>query len=331
MQQKHNIHSSTVLEILFFGISLILLLLLALSPEHAMDAKLAVHSEESTSEIIVKTVSEALPEKIHIQPEQLHSTSAILMDITDNSPVVLFQKETTQLNRPASLAKLFVIQYALSLTAPDAVTDVRQNILDMIPADSSTAQLRPGRYTVKNLLAGMLIPSGNDAALALAAHCGSLLDPSASTDAARIAKFIESLNQWMKDQGFVSTVLYDPSGYSDQATTSIEDLEKVISELMQNPEIREIVSSSEYTAISPDGEKYIWKNTNQFLNPHSPYYDSSVSGIKTGSLRKCYNLAVTCQQGNRTYLAIHLGADTDKARYQDMHYVLQKLHEINGK
>ena len=82
----------------------------------------------------------------------------------------LFYEGDSQLPTVASLAKLFVIDYALEKTDLEDIVEVNQEVLELVPAGSSLANLYAGEYTVKQIIEAMLVPSGNDAAYALAYH-----------------------------------------------------------------------------------------------------------------------------------------------------------------
>ena len=70
----------------------------------------------------------------------------------------------------ASLAKLFAIDYALGKVDLEDIVEVNQEVLELVPAGSSLANLYAGEYTVKQIMEAMLVPSGNDAAYVLAYH-----------------------------------------------------------------------------------------------------------------------------------------------------------------
>lgn len=81
-------------------------------------------------------------------------------------------KEKVKLPTAASLTKLYDIEYAMTRVKLEGIVDVNQEVLDLVPAVYLLANLIPGEYTVKQLMQGMLVPSGNDAAYALAYHIG---------------------------------------------------------------------------------------------------------------------------------------------------------------
>ena len=82
----------------------------------------------------------------------------------------LFYEGDSQLPTVASLAKLFAIDYALGKVDLEDIVEVNQEVLELVPVGSSLANLYAGEYTVKQIMEAMLVPSGNDAAYALAYH-----------------------------------------------------------------------------------------------------------------------------------------------------------------
>ena len=70
----------------------------------------------------------------------------------------LFYEGDSQLPTVASLAKLFVIDYALTKVNLEDVIEVNQEVLDLVPAGSSLANLKVGKYTVKEIMEAMLVP-----------------------------------------------------------------------------------------------------------------------------------------------------------------------------
>lgn len=86
----------------------------------------------------------------------------------------LFYEGDSQLPTVASLAKLFAIDYALTKVNLEDVIEVNQEVLDLVPAGSSLANLKVGKYTVKEIMEAMLVPSGNDAAYSLAYYIAKM-------------------------------------------------------------------------------------------------------------------------------------------------------------
>lgn len=177
-----------------------------------------------------------------------------------------------------------MIEYAATFTELDDVVDVRQEAVSKIKPESSVANIEPRKYYIHNLYEAMLVPSGNDAAYALADYCGGILAPEKTTAEERIEVFMGMLNKYLQEQGYNDTILYDPSGYDMSALTTVIDLKTVAERLLEKAWFRDIVCQSSYTATLPDGKTQNWKNTNVFLDATSEYYNENVIGVKTGSL-----------------------------------------------
>ena len=114
---------------------------------------------------------------------------------------------------------------------------------------------------------------------------------------------MENLNLHLQQQGYLDTVLYDPSGFDMEALTTTLDLKEVVYRLLEYSWFREIVSQNTYTATLPDG------------------------GIKTGSLSDDYNLIVLYQQHGKEFLICSLGSQSDSSRYDDVNFILKTIDE----
>lgn len=213
-------------------------------------------------------------------PDSYNAKSLILVDCSDDE--IFVSKNENEPQIPASLAKLFVIEYASTLAD-----------LDSIVAD----------------------------------YCGGLLSPQAESCQERVRIFMENLNLHLQQQGYLDTVLYDPSGFDMEALTTTLDLKEVVYRLLEYSWFREIVSQNTYTATLPDGSTQIWQNTNAFLDPTSEYYNENVCGIKTGSLSDDYNLIVLYQQHGKEFLICSLGSQSDSSRYDDVNFILKTIDE----
>ena len=253
--------------------------------------------------------------------------SLILVDRSDDS--IFISKRETDTRVPASLAKLFVLEYACGLADRDAIVPADPQAIAMTKPGSSVAGITEQEYYLHNLYAAMLVPSGNDAAYVVADYCGGLLDPQASTAGERVNAFMTGLNQHIAEIGCTDTVLYDPSGFDLDARTTVLDLKTVVDRLLENSWFRDIVCQSSYTAILPDGSTQTWKNTNTFLDPESEYYNENVIGIKTGSLSDDYNLVVLYRQHGKEFLICGLGSSTTSSRYDDVSVILKTIDESN--
>lgn len=261
-------------------------------------------------------------------PENFYDAKALLLTDRSNGEVFLSKREEEP-ELPASLAKLFVVEYAAEIAAPDAIVSANWEAISMTKQGSSVAWIQEREYFLHNLFAAMLVPSGNDAAYVVADYCGGILSPQSKTTQERIQVFMNCLNTHLQEQGYKKTVLYDPSGYDQGAVTTASDLAAVTERLLEYQWFRDMVSQNIYTAALPDGSTVNWQNTNDFLNPSSEYYHENVLGIKTGSMSDHYSLILLYQQHGKEFLICSLGSKSDASRYEDVIQVLKTIDESN--
>ena len=259
------------------------------------------------------------------QPDSYNAKSLILVDRSNNDFFISKKENEQQL--PASLAKLFVIEYAATIADLDSIVPASYEAISLTKPGSSVAGIEAKDYFLHNLFAAMLVPSGNDAAYVVADYCGGILSPQTAAVQDRINIFMDSLNVHLQEKGYTNTVLYDPSGYDMDALTTVLDLNSVVNQLLEFQWFREIISQSSYTATLPDGSTQSWKNTNTFLDPTSDYYNENVIGVKTGSLSDDYNLVVLYQKYGKEFLICSLGSQSDSSRYDDVSNIIKTIDE----
>ncbi len=185
---------------------------------------------------------------------------------------------------PASITKLFSIYVALQYLHPETEVTVGQEV-KLVDPDSSLAYISPGnRLTVAMLVEGMLLPSGNDAAYALAAATGyALAQGEALTPAQAVARFVEEMNLQAQALGLTGTHFVTPDGtHHDDHYTTPADLLQIAQLVVQLPLVRQYAGLKEDTVTFLSGQRRSWVNTNALLDPASEYYCSAAIGLKTG-------------------------------------------------
>lgn len=186
----------------------------------------------------------------------------------------------------------------------------------------STANLLVGdTMTVYDMLHAMLLPSGNDAAVALAEHFGSLIislsDPPLSKYADPIKLFMDQMNENAKALGLSNTFFCNPHGMSDTLNKSTAfDIGKLSIHCMQNPMFSSIVKKMKYLCTGKDlignPKKYVWLQTNRLLN-------KGFNGIKTGTTNTAgLCLAASCNTQTAKLIIIVLACKGQYHRWQDV-------------
>ncbi len=217
-------------------------------------------------------------------------TAISVLMVDSQTGLALYEKAAAEARPPASTAKLMTALVVIDQVPLDDVVVVS-------PAAASTPGSRMGlnagdRLTVRELLYGLLLPSGNDAAVALAQHV-----------AGTQADFVELMNARASAMGLSSTRFANAHGLdaAGQVTNAV-DLIALTRAALQDPNIAEIVAVRSVTI----GGRQL-QNTNELLGT----YDGA-NGVKTGTTDEageCLVAAVT--RDGRTTLLVELGS-TDR-------------------
>lgn len=215
---------------------------------------------------------------------------------------------------PASLTKLMTASVALRYFKADDVITVGSE-LSMVQPDSSLAMIAPGqKLKMYDLLTGLLLPSGNDAAYTIAVSTARKASGRENmTDKHAVEYFCDLMNDLARELGMDGTHFADPDGWDDDAHyTTVSDLVKLAKYALTVPEIREIVAIPEKTVTFETGEIANWMNGNVFLHPEwEEYYRSEVIGMKTGSTDNAgYCLITAFVKNKKTYITVVAGSET---------------------
>ena len=154
---------------------------------------------------------------------------------------------------------------------------------DMVEPGFSAMGLQPGdTLTVEQLLTGLLVASGGDAALALARHVGAGLSGS-DDPAAAIAAFVDAMNAKASDLQLTNTQFANPDGDdADEAWSTARDVALMYAHLEADETLAGISAEAEYsfTSVGPEQTPYAGVSTNQLAGQ----YD--LLSAKTGSTQE---------------------------------------------
>lgn len=223
--------------------------------------------------------------------------AAVLVD--EASGVVLFDKNAHLPLPPASLTKIATLILALESGRLDEWVDVDVDSRAM-PGSTIMGLLPGDRFTLRDLLYGLMLPSGNDAALAIGRHLAG------SDDA-----FVAEMNDLIKRQGLTESNFLNPHGLGGGLhATSAYDLAMLSRYGMSLPGFREIVTASYWKA---EGSRAIFlSNINTFLRSYP-----GADGLKTGYTRSAgQTLAASAtRDGHRLYaIVLNSGTRDEDAR-----------------
>lgn len=245
------------------------LLVLLISPSH-LPSELQ-QKNESSQDMPVRTTTEdnfpasLYPKKIGTEDfPALSAQSFYLIDL--DSGTELFAKDPNEKLRPASITKLMTALVALDYYKPTDVLTVKRLAPE---AGESDMGLAVGDVvSINNLLYGLLVPSGNDAAYTIADNYPG-----------GIENFLYAMNNKALNLGMENTHFENPSGLdSSNHYSSAKDIALLASVALKNKLISKIVATNGITLTDISGKKiYAMKNVNQFLG-----YLYGADGVKTG-------------------------------------------------
>ena len=247
----------------------------------------------------------------------IDADAAVLLDA--DTKQVLYYKNAVQAVFPASTLKLLTSIVALNYCEEEEQVTIGDEIT-MIASDSTRAYLKKGqKLTIRNLLEGMLLPSGNDAAYAVAAYVGrkSLKDLSASKELA-ITEFVRLMNEQAKEIGVKNSCFKTPDGYDaiGQYTTAY-DMGLIGIAATQYNTIVEIAEKSASRNIFVSGEDITWKNTNKLITKYSGQYFSPAIGLKTGTSTMAGRCLVSAARLDGKEVVCAIMDSTSAGRWED--------------
>jgi D-alanyl-D-alanine carboxypeptidase (penicillin-binding protein 5/6) len=247
-------------------------------------------------------------------PPDISSRAAVLIDGTTGA--LLFSLDGNRSIPPASLAKLMTIHLALNeIKAGRAQADELVNLppeswsVNQSPRSSLMFLNSGQRVTLGELLLGMAVSSGNDAAAAAALRFAPSLEA-----------FTALMNAEAGRLSLSSTVFAEPSGISAENKTTALDFARFcrlyLAEHPEAPGLLHSVREFAYplAANTPDKKPptIVQYNHNTLLDLEG------VDGLKTGYINEAgYNIALSAKRSNTRLIAVILGAETEESRNGD--------------
>ncbi|MEV0778124.1 D-alanyl-D-alanine carboxypeptidase family protein [Streptomyces sp. NPDC050433] len=242
-------------------------------------------------------------------PPEVAATSAVLVDDKGNE---LYGKNESTDSFTASTVKIMVAAVVLDKTGLDLnrQVTVQQAYRDYVTEHhASTADLQTGdKLSVRQLLYAALLPSGADAAYALADTFGQ-----GATRAQRVQSFVVDMNAEAHELKLGKTKFDTFDGTGDDSS-SATDMTKLARHAMRSDTFRRVAKTKEYETEAPaangNTRYYTWHNTNLLLDSYK-----GVIGIKTGTTSKAGECLVFAAERDGKVLTGTVLNSTD--RYSD--------------
>ncbi len=257
---------------------------------------------------------------------EVQAESAIM--INADTGAILYEKEAYLPQYPASITKVPTLLYSLlkasdqmdvMITADqDSVGTVTEDAFrksnytlpayHLIPDGSHIGIKRGEELSLKDLMYGMMLASGDDAANVIAKYVGGT-----------IPDFVAEMNGYVKSIGCTQTTFYNPHGlHHPKQLTTAYDMALIAREGLKIPIFREIVSTARYTRPKTNKQEATpLIQTNRLLRRGPCYYPKAI-GIKTG----WYSLAGStlvgaAKEGDRTLIVVLLKNKDRKEMFLD--------------
>ena len=241
-----------------------------------------------------------------VEPDEISLDSRIALIYDRASGRILYEKNGNKQTPMASTTKIMTAIVVLE----------NANLTDVVTISSKAAGIGGSRLglkkndkiTVNDLLYGLMLRSGNDAAIALAIHVGGSVEG-----------FAEMMNNKAKELGLVNSHFVVPHGLdNDGHYTTAYELAKIADYALNIDKFKEIVSTRN-TTIYINGYAKAINNTNQLLGSVSGVY-----GVKTGFTNGAGRCLVTaCKRDDLDVITVIIGANTTKQRISDTIKLIQ--------
>lgn len=233
-----------------------------------------------------------------------YSKSAVLLEPTTNT--IIYDLNKDERLAPASMTKLMTLLLIMEALDSNKISLDDEVFISKNAASMGGSQVfleENSKIEVNQLLKGIAIASGNDAAVAMAEYIAGTTD-----------EFVKMMNNKVKELGLKNTNFVNVHGLdADNHYSSAYDMSQIAIELLKHEKILEYTSLYEDYLIKPDGTKTWLVNTNKLVR----FYEG-IDGLKTGYTSTAkYCLTATGMKNNIRFVSVVMGVDTSEHRSLD--------------
>ena len=229
-------------------------------------------------------------------PPSISSEFAIVLDAKTNA--ILYEKNATKTAYPASTTKLMTALLTLEhLSLTEKITFSAKSISSLPPGSSHIGMKKGEVLSVKDCLYGLLLPSANEVANALAEQIGN----------GSLSEFVSLMNQRANALQCVNTSFKNANGLHDEEHyTCAYDLALIFSACLNSQDFRTISSTPRYVIGETNlvKEKRPMSNTNKFLLSDHELYNPSIVCGKTGTTNEAGSCLVTLSENDSLSLIV---------------------------
>lgn len=247
---------------------------------------------------------------------------ALLLDL--NGQEVLFSEHANDKLYPASTTKIMTAYLALKYGNLEDYVTISETAVD-VPSDSSTAHLVQGDIlTLKDLLYALMLPSGNDSAVAIAEHISGNAED-----------FVSLMNTEANMLGASNTHFVNPHGYQNEDHyTTAYDMYLIFKECIKDERFLEIVSSKTYDVVITQKNGTVrnvtWNQSNQFISgARQTPKGITFYGGKTGNTFDAGSclLMYGKNASDTPYISVIMGASSRRNLYDNMTFLWSAISD----
>ena len=256
----------------------------------------SVHTKIGVFILIAALLFLMIPQNASGEGVGVSARSAILME--QETGRVLYEKDAYTQRRIASITKIMTAIVAIESGKLDDTVVISARAAG---TEGSSLYLKEGeKIKLENLVYGLMLRSGNDAAVAIAEAVGGSLEG-----------FVNLMNQKVEEIGMSNTVFANPHGLDDHENhfSTAYDM-ALLTQYAMNNEIYQAISGTKVHKAPNETENwdYVWRNKNKLL---TGLYENSTGG-KTGYTKRAKRTLVsTAERDGMKLIAVTLDAPSD--------------------
>ncbi len=231
---------------------------------------------------------------IHVFAVSDSSYSSVVMDMNSNR--VLYKNNSEEIRSVASISKIMTAVIAIEKSNPKDIVTVGEEVLTMY---GTAIYVSVGeKISMRDLLYGLLLRSGNDAAVVIANHISKSEE-----------EFVKLMNQKAKEIGMKNTTFINAHGLDDDTTGNLStayDMALLSSYANQYELYREITGTKKYQSKT-DLKSYVWYNRNKLLSK----YEFATGGKNGYTPKAGRTLVTTATKDELSLTAVTLNDDNE--------------------
>ena len=233
--------------------------------------------------------------------------------ISPDSGMVLYEKNADERRYPASTTKIMTALLVLENVADlNETVTAQASDFETLEADSSSAGIKEGEtVTVEDLLYGLMLPSGNEAAYMLARHVAGSYEA-----------FVDMMNKRAEELGCTGMHFVNPCGlHDDNHYTTARDLYKIAYAAMQDETFADIADTVQWnmSKTNMQEERKVLTTNQLIFSSYQPWAYAYCKGIKTGNTSQAGNCFVGyAEYGDAKLYSVVMGCDSSSLEYSNI-------------